>query len=210
MLYSLFALLPQCHDWSAAPTSACLCRGPHTAAFTMYVVLMANRWQHRAYEWSNIFHLHPPINGEHEVGYTANTVFQVCSMTWPGSNPFSQLWWRVINPMHPSAGPKPVFNFLIFKCQESKFHTFYFINKLDLPVLVQDKKDILSGSYTLYLNSISLIRANIFAAFDQLLNRGKIAQPILCHFYSISYSLASTCSCMLWLCAKALQAIQIK
>ena len=89
-LISLYALvlLSECHEWYAAPASACLRRGPCGC--------FAVRWwrsqrQHCAWTVS----LHPPSNAEHEAGQAATV--------WPDreSNPAYQALVARVQPTAP-------------------------------------------------------------------------------------------------------------
>jgi len=99
-----FVLLLDCHEWSAAPISACLCPG-HAAAFAVNAALMASQWQHRA--WF--------INAKYDAGQAPITVFKVFGVTRLCRDPNQtyQLPCRVLNQLYHLAGislrkrPKP-------------------------------------------------------------------------------------------------------
>ena len=69
-LYSLFVLVLQHYEWSAALIPACLRHVPRSC-FCSNAVLVVSQWQDRA--WT--VPLHPPINAENEAGQAASTVF---------------------------------------------------------------------------------------------------------------------------------------
>jgi len=69
MYIRFLSSFPEYHEWSAALISTYLRRGPH--GYFRSECCTGNKSQHRA--WS--FHLHPPINAQHEAGQAASTVY---------------------------------------------------------------------------------------------------------------------------------------